>query len=213
MVNLTILININEPNRIPQLTVFLPPHEGLRPTNRFLDRAAFVFTGQHYNVPHLSYWIANRLASQFGRDPMDFTVVNIEDIFGDLMVLFPNEEMKEQAISVGTCYLSAGVEITLVGQSIDLAMAYEPTTFRARIRIRGVPLQHWNKLDITGIVSGFGYPLKVAPYLVNGNYQFLRVFVACKDPGKIQKNLLLAVEPSGTKIQIELEGWMQVTGE
>lgn len=95
-----------ENERITELSVFMPPSKDLKPTNRFLERAAFVFAGQYRNTPNLTYRIANRLAQQFNRDSMDFIVVNIEDTFGDLMVLFPNANIKDQAISVGVFFIS-----------------------------------------------------------------------------------------------------------
>lgn len=46
----------------------------------------------------------------------------------------------------------------------------------------------------------------MAPYISNGNYRYLRIFIACK--AKIPHRLNLIVDPYGARSFVELEGWM-----
>lgn len=87
-------------------------------------------------------------------------------------------------------------------------MAFDPKNGRARINMYGAPLQHWNRFDMCTLVSVFGYPLHVAPYFVNGNYEYLTMFVACKKPEKIPFHLKLRVNPHKKKIRVEITGWL-----
>lgn len=85
-------------------------------------------------------------------------------------------------------------------------MIFDPIYIRARIRLHGVPPQHWNRGDIATLISGFGYLIRMAPYISNENYRYLRIFVACK--AKILHRLNLTVDPYEARSFVELEGWM-----
>lgn len=116
--------------------------------------------------------------------------------------------MAEAAIERGSFYVGNNIEIALHPYSPQLQMAYAPQGGRARIKIYGLPLQHWNRYDMNMSLAGFGYPLRVAPYFTNGNYQYLTMLVACKKPGKIPLNLKLRVNPYKKTVRLELDGWL-----
>lgn len=42
---------------------------------------------------------------------------------------------------------------------------YDPVSMYAKVRLYGVPYQHWNKRDVTTIVAGFGNLARLAPLL------------------------------------------------
>src|SRR5664279_4831727 len=91
-------------------------------------------------------------------------------------------------------------------------MAFDPLGGRARINIYGLPYQHWNRSDMCTLVAGFGYPLRIAPYFQNGNYEFLTMFVACKKPEKIPFKLKLKVHPNKKTVRVEMTGWLDNHG-
>lgn len=194
--------------RIEQLDVYIEPRLELKPSNRFLERAGFVFAGPATNDPYLAHKVLEYLGQKFGRHPQEFSVYRVENRFGDLMVLFPNALMAQQATRHGVCRLHDGTEVCMHPYSPGLSMIFNPTYNRARIRLHNVPHQHWNKGDVATLISGFGYPIRVAPYFSNGNFEYLKVFVACKSTAKIPYHLNLTVDPYSTKPYVELEGWM-----
>lgn len=194
--------------RIEELDVFIEPRLELKPCNRFLERAGFIFAGPAWQDPYLPHKVVEYLCRRFNRNPMDFSVFKIENRFGDLMVLFPNANMAQQATCHGTALLRVGIEVCMHPYSPGMSMIFDPTYNRARIRLRDIPPQHWNRGDIATLISGFGYPIRVAPYFSNGNSEFLRVFVARKSTAKIPYYLNLTVDPYSTKPAVELEGWM-----
>lgn len=58
------------------------------------------------------------------------------------------------------------------------------------------------------MVSGFGYPLRFAPYFTNGNYEYLTMLVATKDAGQVPFNLDLSMNPHQKDVRVELDGWL-----
>lgn len=58
------------------------------------------------------------------------------------------------------------------------------------------------------LVAGFGYPLRVAPYINNGNYHYLTMLVACKKAEEVPFYLKLNVNPRKKDIRVQLEGWL-----
>ena len=60
------------------------------------------------------------------------------------------------------------------------------------------------------MVAGFGYPLRTAPYFINGNYEELRMLIACRHPTDIPKYIHLTDEPYGATIDVILQGWRAV---
>lgn len=120
--------------------------------------------------------------------------------------------MARAAIDRASFYIGNNIEIMLHPYSLELQMAFNPLGGRARIRIYGHPLQHWNRIDMCTLVSGFGYPLRVAPYFNNGNYEYLTMLIVCKKPGKIPLNLKLRVNPYKKKVRVELDGLLMNQG-
>lgn len=199
-------------DRIHELRVFLQPRDALHHVNRFLDRSAIIFTGPHYNESHLAPRLATALARHFDRYESDFTISRLSPDHGDFIVVFPTVHMRNLAVEEGVFHLGNNTEVQLIEWADEMGMAYDPTTHIARLRLTGVPLQNWNRSDLTSIVSGFGYLLRVAPFFVNGNYDTLQVLVACRDLLSIPRGIMLTDEPHATMIQVELQGWMQGEG-
>lgn len=81
--------------------------------------------------------------------------------------------MVQAAIDRASFYIGNNIEIVLHPYAPELQMAFD---------LYDLPLQHWNRFDMCTLVAGFGYPLRVAPYFQNGNYEYLTMFVACKKP-------------------------------
>ncbi|KAF3339538.1 Gag polyprotein [Carex littledalei] len=204
---------MNEPGELWQerphhLNVYLAPRAELSPANLFLERSAFVFAGPGRSDPYLKQRIVNCMGRQFHCDASEFGVFIIDEDFGDLLIIFPTADMAATAIEQGSFYLGNNIEIALHPYSPDLQLAFDPMGGRARIRLYGVPLNHWNRLDMATLVAGFGYPLRVAPYFTNGNYQYLTMLVACKKAEEVPFFLKLKVNPYKTNIRVEMEGWL-----
>lgn len=152
------------------------------------------------------------MGRQFQCDPNEFYIHIIDEDFGDRLLIFPNESMARAAIDRASFYIGNNIEIMLHPYSLELQMAFNPLGGRAGIRIYGHPLQHWNRIDMCTLVSGFGYPLRVAPYFNNGNYEYLPMLIVCKKTGKIPLNLKLRVNPYKKKVRVELDGWLMNQG-
>ncbi|KAF3319883.1 hypothetical protein FCM35_KLT21857 [Carex littledalei] len=190
------------------LNVYLAPREGLAPSNRFLECASFVFVGPGASAPATIRRITNCMAREFRRDPRDFQIHKIDEDFGDLLLIFPDADMAEAANTRASFYIGNNITISLHPYSPELQMAFDPLYGRARIRIYGVPLQHWNRADMLTLAAGFGYPLRVAPYFTNGNYEYLTMLVATSDPKEIPFYLQLKVNPYEKEVRVEIDGWM-----
>ncbi|KAF3325454.1 Gag polyprotein [Carex littledalei] len=204
---------MNEPGELWQerphhLNVYLAPRAELSPANLFLERSAFVFAGPGRSDPYLKQRIVSCMGRQFHCDASEFGVFVIDEDFGDLLIIFPTADMAATAIDQPSFYIGNNIEIALHPYSPDLQLAFDPMGGRARIRLYGVPLNHWNRLDMATLVAGFGYPLRVAPYFTNGNYQYLTMLVACKKAEEVPFFLKLKVNPYSTNIRVELEGWL-----
>ncbi|KAF3338480.1 Gag polyprotein [Carex littledalei] len=197
--------------RPTSLNVYITPRETLSPANRFLEQSAFIFAGPGHSDPDLKRRIAHYMARHFNRDPKDFAVFTINEDFGDSLLIFPNPEMAEEAINIASFYVGNSITVTLHPYSPHLQMAFNPLCGRARVKLYGVPLQHWNRIDMATLVAGFGYPLRVAPYFTNGNYDYLTMLIACKDPEEVPFNLNLNVNPHEKDIRVELDGWLKHT--
>lgn len=116
--------------------------------------------------------------------------------------------MARAAIDRAVFYIGNGIHVELHPYSPELQMAFDPLNARARIRVYGSPLQHWNRADICQLLNGFGYPLRIAPYFSNGNYEYLTILVATKDAGEVPFNLDLKVNPHQKDIRIVMDGWI-----
>jgi hypothetical protein len=100
------------------------------------------------------------------------------------------------------------MEIRLVGWRPEYGSHYAPTGYRARIRLRKVPLHLWTPADIHTLVAGFGYPIKIAPFFSNGNYDSLRLLIACGPPPTIPEQLWVTIDPELKIVDVEIEGWL-----
>lgn len=196
--------------RRPQsLTVYLAPRAGLAPSNRFLECSAFIFVGHGGADPYLKRRISSCMARHFHRDPREFPVFTIHEDFGDFLLLFPDADMAEAAIHQANFNIGNNTNIDLHPYSPDLQLAFNPLGSRARIRVYGLPLQHWNRAELIQLVFGFGYPLRFAPYFTNGNYEYLTILVATRDAAEVPFNLDLAVNPHQKDVRVELDGWLR----
>ncbi|KAF3338319.1 Zinc finger protein GIS2 [Carex littledalei] len=198
--------------RPQSLDVYIAPREDLSPANRFLEKSAFVFAGPAGNDPSVHRRIADCMGRHFHMNPAEFSVFTIHQDFGDMILIFPTEEMAQAAIERASFYIGNNIEISLHPYSPQLQMVFDPLGSWARIHLYGLPLQHWNRFDMCTLVSGFGYPLRVAPYFQNGNYEYLTMFVACKKPDKIPFHLKLKVNPYKKLIRVEIDGWLDNQG-
>ncbi|KAF3335236.1 Gag-Pol polyprotein [Carex littledalei] len=192
--------------RPQSLDVYIAPREELSPANRFLERSAFVFAGSAANDPTIHHRIADCMGRHFHMSPTEFPMFTIHQDFGDMILIFPTDEMSQAAIERASFYVGNNTEVTLHPYAPQLQMVFDPLGGRARIHLYGLPLQHWNRIDMCTLVSGFGYPLRVAPYFHNGNYEYLTMFVACKKPEKIPFHLKLKVNPYKKKVRVEIDG-------
>ncbi|KAF3336494.1 Zinc knuckle [Carex littledalei] len=210
-------VPMNEPvplwqERPASLDVYIAPRAELSPANLFLERSAFIFAGPGASDPYLNRRIATVMGRHFRCDPSDFYIHLVDEDYGDRLLIFPNELMAQAAINRATFYVGNNIEITLHPYSPDLQLAFSPLGGRARIRLYGLPLQHWNRFDMCTLVSGFEYPLRIAPYFNNGNYEYLTMLVACKKASKIPFNLKLRVKPHKKKVRVEIDGWLANQG-
>ncbi|KAF3331832.1 hypothetical protein FCM35_KLT03238 [Carex littledalei] len=57
-------------------------------------------------------------------------------------------------------------------------------------------------------VKRFGYPLRVAPYFTNGNYEYLTMLIATKSPEEIPFHLQFIVNPYEKEVRVEIDGWL-----
>ncbi|KAF3340358.1 Zinc knuckle [Carex littledalei] len=202
----------NIQNRINELRVYLPPREEMAEENQFLVRAAIVYAGPHYNDRRIPQRLSNALGRFFGVPHQHFRISEIDPSIGDFIVVFPSSIMRDDAVRMGVFALDRDAEVQLVEWNDELAMLHEPTTHRARIRLHGLPLQYWNKEDLSDLVAGFGYLVRVASFFDNGNHEILRILVACHNPENIPKNILVTDDPNSTIVQVELEGYLHRAG-
>ncbi|KAF3339240.1 Gag-Pol polyprotein [Carex littledalei] len=194
------------------LNVYIAPRDELSPANLFLERSAFIFAGQGAAEPYFKQRVANCMGRQFHCDASEFKIFVIDDDFGDVILIFPEVNMARAAIDHASFYIGNNTEIQLHPFSPDLQLAFEPLGGRARIKLYGVPLNNWNRIDMATLVSGFGYPLRVAPYFTNGNYQFLTMLVATKAAAEIPFWLKLKVHPHKKDVRVEIDGWLENQG-
>lgn len=82
------------------------------------------------------------MAREFHRDPRDFPIFTISEDFGDALIIFPDADMAEAAITQANFYVGNNITINLHPYSPELQLAFDPLGKRARIRVYGLPLQH-----------------------------------------------------------------------
>lgn len=195
--------------RNAELRIFFPPNDDIRSPNTLLNRSAVVLVGPHIRLRQMPYRIANALATTMRRHPGEFSVSAIEPAFGDYLVTFTSNMMRNMAVYAGTLMVAQGAYVQLRAWSPNLAMVRDPTTHVARIRFHGVPLQYWNLPDINHLVSGFGYVERMSSVVTNGNFSELRALVACFNPVNVPPSLWLFKSPYSKIVHLTLEGWVR----
>lgn len=124
------------------------------------------------------------------------------------MVTFPTVDMRKQAVQIGIFVLDQNSHVQLAEWKPCMGMAYDPASHKARLRLYGVPREKWNIDDLDQLLSGIGHVVKMAPVIVNGNYETVRVLLQCHNPAQISPSLLLSTHPYSTVAIIELKGWL-----
>ena len=77
-----------------------PPNDDMRPPNTLLHRSAVVLLGPNGNLTQMPFRIANSLATSLGRHPKEFTVSETDPSFGDYLVTFTSNMLRNMA-----CYV------------------------------------------------------------------------------------------------------------
>lgn len=191
-----------------ELRIFFPPNDDLTPPNTLLHRSAVVLVGPGVHFRQMPHRIANALAASLGRHPAEFTVSQIEPAYGDFLVTFTSNIMRNIAVYQGVFMIAQGVEVQLRAWTPNLSMVRDPTTHMVRLRLRGVPLTYWNLPHVNHLISGFGYVVRLAPVITNGNFDSLRVLVACYNPVHVPPALWLTKDPFSRIVHVEIEGWI-----
>ncbi|KAF3340854.1 Zinc knuckle [Carex littledalei] len=195
--------------RAPELRVFFPPNDNIRSPNTLLHRSAVVLIGPRAaTVNQFHGRVATAIATIFGCHPEEFKVETLDPSFGNLIVEFPSNILRNIAVHVGIFTIARGVDVQLRAWTPNLNMVRDPTTHQARITLHGVPAQYWNFPDVNHLISGFGYAVSMAPVITNGNYETLRVLIACYDPSTIPPSISVHKNPFSKTAYINIEGWV-----
>lgn len=202
--------------REDDVRVFMPSTDELRPSNEALSRAAVVMTGTHVDSRTLPQRLAANLGMYFNCHPRDFSIRAVEPTTGDFIAIFPTVNMRNEAVQVGDFVIDQTTDVQLAKWTTARGMTRVPVSHRARVKMINVPLGFWNFEDLDHIISGFGYMLcmnKVQEE--NGNYDDLKIFIACHNPSTIPRTMLLSKSIKGVMhtrwITLELEGWLHMT--
>ncbi|KAF3340752.1 Zinc knuckle [Carex littledalei] len=195
-------------NRVQEMRVFLSPRRDLHPSTEFLQRSAIVMTGPNENDLQLRHKLQHKLAYHFHCHPRQFRIGKIPSSTGDLLAIFPNIEMKNQAVDTCLFQLGPGVQVQLVAWTRETGMVYDPTTHKVRLRLHDVPFHFWNWDHLAEMVGGFGTLEKFAPVFDNDNFDELRVLVGCHHPIQIPPYLTASQNDHSVTIQVEIEGWI-----
>lgn len=194
--------------RAAPLKIFFPPNNDLRSPNTLLHRSAVVLLGPGARLSQMPYRIANSLATSLGRHPKEFTVSETDPSFGDYLVTFTSNMLRIMACYVGAFMVAPGVQVQLREWTTSLAMVRDPTTYKARIKLHGLPFAYWNFPDVNHLISGFGYAERMSRVVTNRNFKCLQVLVACYDVADIPPSLWLTKNPHSRIVHVELEGWV-----
>ena len=179
-----------------------------RSPNTLLHRSAVVLLGAGARLSQMPHRIANSIAASLGRHPKEFTVSETDPSFGDYLVTFTSNMLRNMACYVGAFMVAPGVQIQLREWTTSLAMVRDPTTHKARIRLHGLPFTYWNFPQVNHLISGFGYAERMSEVVTNQNFKVLQVLVACHDAADIPPSLWLTKNPHSRVVHVELEGWI-----
>lgn len=194
--------------RAAPMKIFFPPNNDLRSPNTLLHRSAVVLLGAGAHLSQMPHRIANSLAASLGRHPKEFTVSETDPSFGDYLVTFTSNMLRNMACYVGAFMVAPGVQIQLREWTTSLAMVRDPTTHKARIRLHGLPFTYWNFPQVNHLISSFGYAERMSEVVTNQNFKVLQVLVACHDAADIPPSLWLTKNPHSRVVHVELEGWI-----
>lgn len=198
---------IVQPRAAP-MKIFFPPNNDVRSPNTLLNRSAVVLLGAGARLSQMPHRIANSLATSLGRHPREFTVSETDPSFGDYLITFTSNMLRNMACYIGAFMVAPGVQIQLREWTTSLAMVRDPTTHKARIRLHGLPFGYWNYPDVNHLISGFGYAERMSEVVINQNFKVLQVLVACYDAADIPPSLWLTKNPHSRVVHVELEGWL-----
>lgn len=201
------------PSRLPTVRhelrrAYVPVREGLHPTNELLERAAVVHMWPNCNEQTLPHRLATTLAAQLHRHPRDFKIGKLDRSIGHFLVAFPTVVLRNHAMHVGVFAIDHNAHVQLAEWKPSLGMTYDPIAYKARLILRGLPLNAWNIIDLDHFLAGIGHVLKKAPVFVNENFDTLRVLISCHNPASIPPTLLYTGNPYSTTVFIEVEGWL-----
>lgn len=123
-----------------EMRVFLKPRKDLLPTNEFLQRSAIVMTGPNENDHTLRRTLQQKLAYHFTCHPRNFRIGKIPSSIGDLLAIFPNEDMKNRAVKQCLFKLGPGVEVQLADWTREIGMVHDPTTHKVMLLLHNLPM-------------------------------------------------------------------------
>ena len=195
------------------LHVLFPNKDALPPNRLWLRRSIFIRIMGGRTTSFTKHRISHYLANRLDIDSTTLTIEEVDEPNADYILICPDETIKTRTLALGAITIETAIpqltplDLLLTEWSPAYGGHSHPLTHRARIRLRKVPLHLWNSTDIHTLVAGFGIPLEVAPYFSNGNYNTLRMLIACGAPNTIPRHLWLSVEPICRIVDVEIEGW------
>lgn len=112
----------NQIDNNQELRVFLPLRQTLLPENQFLERSAIVMTGPNHNDHQLINRLKRKLGYHFGHHPRQFEIRKIPASMGDLIAIFPNEDMMKETVQICVFDLGSGVQVQLKAWNLSSQM-------------------------------------------------------------------------------------------
>lgn len=187
--------------------VYVAP-SALNTQARVLLRAAIVRSGPNATLPGLANHLATNLARHFGISPSDFTVSQVPRAYGDHIVIFPSRRMRDQAVRVKIFTIQPDVHVQLVEWHPHMATRRDELSTIVRLELHGVPFQHWNIIDLNNILAEEGHVVRLAPVFDNGNFETVRLLLACHNPGNIAQQLTMSCLHRKARVHIDMDGWL-----
>ena len=160
------------------------------------------------------YRISNHLAVRLDCRLTDFSIQEVDEVEAHFLIAFSNLDLRERALAIGQLTVASfepyeqPIEVRLIGWQPEHGARHAPIGYQIRIRLRKVPLHLWNGADVHTLVAGFGYPLRIAPFIVNGNFGTLRVLILCGPPTSIPLHLWVKIGVLSKEVDVEIEGWI-----
>lgn len=163
----------------------------------------------NFTKHRIRHYLANRLDINIAT----LIVEEVDEPDANYILVCPDGTTRTRALALGAITIEAvapqltPLDLLLTEWSPAYGGYSGPLSHRARIRLRKVPLHLWNFIDIHTLIAGFGFPLEIAPYFSNNNYNTLRLLIACGAPNTIPRHVWLSVEPICRIVDVEIEGW------